>query len=141
MTHILSNDPFVKKSFAGVYAIDQLPLVTVKDYPKSFVINTDPKTLPGTHWIAVYFTDKMNGEFFDSYGQHPNGYDRNFIDVIERNALEWTYNEKRLQSPFSTVCGQYCIYYLVNRCRLIPLNTIVNRFSIDTLRNDKIVDD
>ena len=141
LKQILSSDSFIKKSFGGVYACDQLSTLTVDSYPKSIVVNTDPTNLPGTHWVAIYFTDEMKGEFFDSYGRRPDDYNRHFLNFMDRNSLEWESNEKELQSAFSAVCGQYCIYYLFHRCRDIPMSSIVNKFSGDKLRNDQIVYD
>ena len=64
------KDPFIKGSFAGVYASDQLSSIEISKYPKSFVVNTNAIELPGTHWMAIYFNKQMKGEFFDSYGKH-----------------------------------------------------------------------
>ena len=46
-----------------------------------------------------------------------------------------------LQSAFSTVCGQYCIYFLYHRCRKRTMTSIVNSFVNDKLRNDQLVYD
>ena len=73
------------------------------------MVSTDPMKLPGTHWIAIYFDEQMKGEFFDSYGKHPIQYKKNFVDFMNRNAVEWEHNKIKLQRAFSTVCGQYCI--------------------------------
>ena len=74
LAQVLTKDPFTKGSFAGVYACDQLSSIEINKYPKSFVVNTDPIELSGTHWIAIYFNEQMKGEFFDSYGKHPIHY-------------------------------------------------------------------
>ena len=110
LAQVLTNDPVTKGSFAGVYACDQLSFIEINKYPKSFVVNTDPIELPGTHWIAIYFNEQMKlGEFFDSYGKHPIHYNKYFLDFINRNAVELEHNKMQLQSAFSTVCGQYCV--------------------------------
>ena len=70
LAQVLTKDPFTKGSFVGVYACDQLSSIEINEYPKSFVVNTDPMELPGTHRIAIYFNEQMKGEFFDSYGKH-----------------------------------------------------------------------
>ena len=59
LAQALTKDPFTKGSFACVYAYDQLPSVKINKYPKSFVVNTDPMELPGTHWIAIYCNEQM----------------------------------------------------------------------------------
>ena len=59
LAQVLKKDPFTKGSFAGVkYACDQLSSIEINKYPRSFVVNTDPMELPGTHWIAIYLTNK-----------------------------------------------------------------------------------
>ena len=40
------------------------------DYDKYFIVNTDPASKPGSHWVAVYTGDSP--EFFDSLGQSPS---------------------------------------------------------------------
>ena len=41
------------------------------EYPGSYVVNTDPSTAPGGHWVAMFFNNPRSAEFFDSYGLHP----------------------------------------------------------------------
>ena len=60
---------------------------------------------------------------------------------MNRNAVEWEHNKIQLQSAFSTVCGQYCIYFLYHSCRKRSMSTIVNSFVNDKLRNDQLVYD
>ena len=60
---------------------------------------------------------------------------------MNRNAVEWEHNEIQLQSAFSTVCGQYCIYFLYQCCRKRTMSSIVNSFVNDKLRNDQLVYD
>ena len=78
LAQVLTKDPFTK----GSYACHQLSTIEIKRYPKSFVVNTDPMELPGTHWIAIYFNKQMKGEFFDSYGKHPIHYNEHFLDCL-----------------------------------------------------------
>lgn len=57
------------------------------------------------------------------------------------NNLTLQYNDKRLQSKDSNACGYYCIYYLMNRCREVPMNEIIRSFSDDLNNNDAFVFD
>ena len=52
---ILKNDFCTKKIFKGVYPKNRLPIV---EYPGSYVVNTNPSTAPGEHWVAVFFNNK-----------------------------------------------------------------------------------
>ena len=141
LAQVLTKDPLTKESFAGVYACNQLSSIQINEYPKSFVVNTDPMELPGTHWIAIYFNEQMKGEFFDSYGKHPIHYNKYFLDFMNRTGVQWEHNKIQLQSAFSSVCGQYCIYFLYHRCRKRSMSSIVNSFVNDKLRNDQLVYD
>ena len=60
---------------------------------------------------------------------------------MNRNAIEWEHDKIQLQSAFSNVSGQYCIYFLYHRCRKRSMSTIVNSFVNDKLRNDQLVYD
>ena len=44
-----------------------------------------------------------------------------------------------LQSIESKVCGHYCLYFALFRCRNISLSAIVHRFSNNKVRNDFLV--
>ena len=50
-----------------------------------------------------------------------------FEDFLNRNAAQWTYQRKHLQSLFTDVCGHYCIFYIYNHFHNVK-NTIVNMF-------------
>jgi len=135
---VLQTDSSTKQAFQGVYPSDVLP-ETIEHYPAAFVANVDPSGQPGSHWCAFYFTKDKRGEFFDSYGQQPKQYTQAFQDFLYRNSVVWTYNAKSLQSLDSNVCGHYCLYYLLNRCRNISMKAIVDRFSSNTKLNDAFV--
>ena len=78
LAQVFTKDPVTKEIFAGVYACNQLSSIEINEYPKSFVVNTNPTEFPGTHWIAIYFNEQMKGEFFDSYGKYLIHYNKYF---------------------------------------------------------------
>lgn len=126
-------DPVTRKVFTGVFASDLLPK-HLSYLPAALVCNTDPSDEPGEHWVAIYVDGNGHGEYFDSYGLPP--LQNSIIKFLNECAVNWTYNSKRLQGLFSSVCGYYCIYYLLYRCRGYSLNSIVNDFDVDYLYND-----
>lgn len=135
---VMKSDRFAKLQFRGVYAADQLP-VKVREFPSAYIANTDPTSKPGTHWVAFYFADEVHGEFFDSYGMSPDFYNEKFEQFVKTNSSTWTFNDKKLQSLDSQVCGQYCLYYLLLRCRGITKSKIIEQFSDNVKRNDRYV--
>ena len=132
---LLNTDSFAKTIFKKVCAKNQLQHV---DYPSAYVISSHPSSKPGEHWIAVYFDKHGKGEYFDSYGLPPsvNG----FTTFMERNSKTWIYNDKTVQSLFSTRCGHYCVYFILYRCRGYRMRYIVSRFSSNLAENDRKVD-
>jgi len=131
----LEQDPVTSKRFCGVFPCDELPK-TIDKYPCGFVANTDPSGEPGTHWVAFYFPSDQKAEFFDSYGQPPDYYRSSFEDFLNKHSDEWGFNERKLQSAWTDVCGQYCIFYLSHRARGQGMNKIVQLFNKDTMLND-----
>ena len=90
--------------------------------------------------MAFYFIDDQHGEFFDSYALPPYRYAQYFEDFLNRNAAQWTYNRKYLQSLFTDVCGHYCIFYIYNHCHNINMNGAVNMFALKVKEdNDALV--
>ena len=106
-------------------ACDQLSSKKISKYPKSFVVNTDPMELPGAHWTAICLDEHMKREFSDSYEKHPIHYNKHFLDFMNSITAEWEHNKIQLQSAFSTVFVQYCIYSFCiigvgkDRCHLL----------------------
>ena len=62
---LLKKDLKSKTIFKKVCALDQLGRPT---FPSAYVINSDPSSEPGGHWVAVYFDKHGRGKYFDSYG-------------------------------------------------------------------------
>ena len=102
--------------------------------PIAFVCNTDDGDEPGEHWIALYLSSDGRGEYFCSYGLPPRH--ATFRTFLNKHCSEWTHNSKRLQSPLSNVCGQYCVTYIMFRCNGSPMRTFVNAFRTDLVAND-----
>ena len=107
--------------YLGVFALDQIPL-TPLHFPCAYVANTDPSTLPGTHWVAFYLDSPTQLTFFDSYGCTPQFY--NFALSPDLNSIHS--NSYPIQQLHTSVCGQYCIYFLYHRSRCTPLSTIIS---------------
>ena len=135
---ILKKDKYTRAVFQGVYPSDKLP-TRVSSFPALFIANVDTSDRPGSHWVAFYFTKDRKGEFFDSYGLPPSNYAGTFSLFLNNNSNGWSFNSVTLQSINSKVCGHYCLYYALFRCRNIGISTIVHRFSKNKQRNDFLV--
>ena len=124
------------KDFGGVRPSDMLQNCEVN---KFYIVNTDPSTKPGQHWVAVYLK-RGCCEFFDSLGQAPAQYSKNFNDLLFIHGPSYMYTNYRLQNYGSSVCGQYCIFYIMMRSQGYSLYNIVNFFNTHSLKfNDSVV--
>lgn len=124
----------------GVFASDRIPHKPTF-YPYAFIANTQKHTLLGQHWIAIFVPTPAEGEFFDSFAEDPSYYSKQFQDFFSKNNLKLKVNNKRIQSDKSVVCGEYCIYYLLNRSRQVSMETLMSLFSPNYINNDVFIRD
>ena len=128
---LLKKNLQAKKIFKKVCALDQ---IEVPSYSSAYVINSDTSDKKGEHWVAVYFVKNRRGEYFDSYGLPPAilGLEA----YMDRFSLDWIYRSKTIQSLFSNVCGHYCVYFILFRCRNISLYAILSVLILNLTEND-----
>ena len=124
---VIHSDPILRVSMLGVYAANQIPQTICCG---RFIINTDVSSKPGRHWCAIFFYGTGQSEFFDIYGNSPDYYQNAFTACLLNNSSVQLYNCTKLQGNYSNVCGQYCLYFLINRARGRQLKDIV-----ETLKN------
>jgi hypothetical protein len=117
--------------FQGVFSLDTLPTT-----PRLLVCNTDPSTMAGEHWIAIYMDENGRGEYFDSFGRSPN---EQFEHYMNEHCASWTFNTRQLQSIASAFCGFYCCVFVKLRGRGLNMTKITNMFTKDTGFNDVLV--
>lgn len=133
----IKKDVIAREHFTGVFASDKLPKIT--HYPISCVINTDPSSLPGQHWIAFYIDNKKMCSFFDSYGKKPSFYGIDQYLKYFSNNIE--FNNSQLQGLDSSSCGYYCIYFVILKSRGLTLENITSVFSNKNFRfNDILIE-
>ncbi len=123
----------IGKGCLGVFPSDRIPSDFVE--PCAIVVNLDPSTKPGSHWVAIFVINNTV-DYFDSYGQPPNV---RAINNFLKKFKGCNFNRKRLQGPFSSVCGHYYIYFAVQRWKGVPMDCILNKFSENLEDNDEMV--
>ena len=118
---------------------DTLP-ETIYKFPCRLIANTDRRSKIGRHWIEFLADEEqngqqngVNGQFFDSLGQPPSYFGGSFEHLLDKHSSEWDFNKRKLQSAWSDVCGQFCIFYLSHTERGHSMN---KRFSKDAMSND-----
>ena len=127
LLNVLQRDPLTKSVITRVLPSDRLP-DTVSEKPRGFIGKVDTSVSPGTPWVAIYLT-RDGGEFRASYRQQPSHCSENLETFLKNNSSTFTYNRYVLQLQWSSVGGQYSLFYALHRCRNIPLSTIINTFA------------
>jgi len=112
------------KYFQGVYPVDLLPSTLIK--PSIILINLNKHYMPGSHWVAICFSDSGCTKYFESYGLPSFKYE--IMAYLQRHSISWTFNRHRLQGLTSNVCGNYCCLYTLHRARGISMMSFVNVF-------------
>ena len=74
-------------------------------------------------------------EWFDSYGKPPELYGPALTEFLNKHCERWAFNDHKLQSDWSDVCGHYCIFYLGHRACEQSMKKIVQLFGEDTVLN------
>ena len=129
ISRLLARDPLMCQY--EVVAKDTLPEV-VSTYPSAFVRNTHDSDQPGERWVAMY-VDEI-GDYFDRYGQKPQH--AVFTNFMNEHCLQLSPNDHILQSPILTVCGKYCVAFLMFRGRNFSMHAFARLFTSDLIAND-----
>ena len=96
--------------FGGVVPIDVY--VSSSKTNKMTVVNTDPSSLPGSHWFVVDKT-LSPAVIFDSLGRLSPATQKDFwYRWSKKNVQPFTTFFPALQGPTTNVCGDYCILYI-----------------------------
>ena len=134
LTQLATSDSLLNAHFQGVFPSDVIP--KIEQYHAGFIFNNEPSTEAGMHWLAFYFPEKGQSEFFDSYGFPPEFYTPNFTKCIKNSKRH--INTKLLQSMDTAVCGDYSLFYLWHRVRGKSIEKIDNIFTENTRLNDRM---
>jgi hypothetical protein len=127
----LRSNPITRDIFVGVFPADQLP---EKEYPGAYIVNTDPADQPGQHWVAFYCTEAGKLEAFDSFGKNPGIYSDHIKEWMGTDYL--ILSNSVLQSDNSTLCGNYCLYFLLLRCHNFSYEDVLSIFCSDRKLSD-----
>lgn len=114
--------------FQGCFASDEIPHVKISSSEdSSFVLNSDPASKKGTHWVAVWISPVKDKsvELFDSlFDMSPLPF-KKVVDAIRKKVealhlpyrLKFKYNEVRDQRANSSTCGWFATRFILDRAR------------------------
>ena len=128
--------PQLNKYFLGVFSIDTVP----KKIPINhfLVCNTDTSKGDGIHWFALFRPTKNNLECFDSLGV--TFQKTEILRLINFSGVcKLKFNESQIQPDSSSLCGEFCIYFLFERLHNLDykFNELVNELFSDNLEDNE----
>src|SRR6188768_1478191 len=106
---ILESNKYTQKAYMGCFPSNGLPKCI--KYPCSMVVNFDDSSKPGTHWVAIYAPNSLEASYFDSFGGGESKIGP-IIEYLNKNFNLVKNRTKVVQSPLSTVCGYYAIFFI-----------------------------
>ena len=133
ISRFMKSHPRTKGIFVSTHAADSLPNKPRTKLPSAYVINTLKRHQPGEHWVHIYFPITGPPEYYDSFGFSPREDFKKFLGE------DYIYNKRFIQYPFSSVCGQYCMYFILMRSMNRSMPGIISQFTEDNLENDIMV--
>lgn len=107
----IKHFPSIQNHFKGVFSIDLLPSkLEIKQF---CIINSDVSSGFGKHWFALLRYDKNLYELFDSLGFN----DHKIFDLKRHCQIteEIVYNKTQFQKNDTNTCGNFCVYFLIER--------------------------
>lgn len=129
--------PYQRESiFKGVFPCDSMPHSF--KLPAAFVINLSRHDEPGTHWVAIYISERGNAFYFDSFGMKSTNFHINAF--LKTHAKSVTYNTKQIQHISSNKCGRFCCVFIVAALKKCSIDSFLRRFSLNLFVNDIAVE-
>ena len=133
---------FLKRAphYLGCYSDDEIAKLVLKP-PCYLIVNIDKSSQPGTHWIALGIFSNLI-EVFD-----PLGFDIFSWPSLPHGLLSFLHKISfrkrvkvipRVQSKKSTLCGLFCVFYIMLRSKF-SLSSIIGYFSSALVSNDRIL--
>ena len=140
LDHLAKDDIGLKRFFQGVYASDELPQPppVASRARRGYIVNTDPSSEPGQHWLAMW-TEGNACEVFDSYGLPLELYTNDDLEPWWMKHKFLTRSDQSLQALGSQTCGHYCLMYLKAKARGIPTPQFLARWGVNLVQNDRRV--
>lgn len=137
VNQFVQGDPVLRSLYQGTFARDEFSseILSEQDqavqseFPKAYIVNTDPSDRPGKHWVCLYRPSPGIVQYFDSYGLDPSHQHPDFqaaMAVSGWRLQRW--NLHPVQAWFSSMCGVYCLYVLAHRARGWTLEEVMGRF-------------
>ena len=110
--------------FRGVYSRDNLPQIIRKECG---IINLNKETESGSHWVCYRNIDNYC-EYFDSFGLIMPKEIEKYLKTSKKQII---YSGDEIQERNSVLCGYWCLFYLIERQKNIPILNVIHNANFD----------
>ena len=126
--------------FLGVFPIDKIPPVNKIPVRSFLIFNLSEHTEIGTHWASIVRPSKTHLELFDPLSVN---FDlvRSYLKLVPKK-IEFDYNLSAFQMKTSSTCGQFNIYFLIERVFNFDLSLkdlLIDIFEPELIENEQRV--
>ena len=140
LDRLADSQPTLKPYFDGTVPCNRLPSSPDKKGPVAYIVNTDQEGQPGRHWLALWTCDDKC-EVLDSYALPLETYQttqplQRWLDQHWKIVIQ---SSQSLQSLYSRSCGDYALFFLVDRSQGKSMNEFL-REAVRIFRESKISD-
>jgi hypothetical protein len=118
------------RDYLGCIGRDQVSTLRIRPGTRfGFVMNTDPSTKPGSHWVAIFVDNRPQGsnsiEYFNSLADQPT---RPILEELRRIVgmlrpqarMKFKVNKIADQMFNSSNCGYFAAKFLIDRFNGVP---------------------
>ena len=130
LERLVYNIPNIQTTFLGVFPDHKLPPYKIPP-EKLLVVN-----IQGEHWASIFIPKESLAEYFDPLGMIPSPAVELFF---QRQDINYIFNSRNIQGPYSNSCGHYCIYFTALRSFGVSFQDILKTFTKSYYQNDNIV--
>lgn len=130
----LKQNKCTRKIYGGTFAADLIPLQR-KIKPIFYVVNTQPSSQSGEHWLGVYITSSVL-ELFDSGGRSFETYPHIEKFIKFHSNKKFKFNSTQIQAFDSDLCGQFVCLFALSKCKNISTKKFISCFNINYRLND-----
>ena len=139
---ILKKNIHTKKNFVSVLPYDYIhkikPPMRNNSYT-SFVVNNQPSTMNGMHWVAVFLTT-THIELFDPLSLPADFFYSKLFKYLKSVNSDIVISPFPVQQFHSKTCGVHCINYIFLRSLNLTHSEIFNSYyTKNRLNNDYIM--
>ena len=120
LNNFLENYPILKPHYLGIFAIDTLPkFIKLRQF---LICNTDSSSGTGLHWFSLLRNERNSVECYDSLGITTEKKEALLKHCNFRGIDSLEFNENMFQSRNSNSCGQFTLYYIVQRMHNLDMS-------------------